>query len=420
LRPPAREGPQSAAAYYGTGIVVDRRGLVLTNYHVLGFDNDDYQVDHYVTTSDRKTYRARIKAADPRSDLAVLELIAPNAAGQATELDLEPMPLGDGQAVRKGSLVITLGNPYALGIDGQASAGWGMVANLERKASGDANEESAPGGKTTLHHYGTLIQVDARLNLGASGGALLNLQGEMIGLTTAMAAQTGYESAAGFAIPVNEVFLRALEALKEGREVEYGFLGAQPAQTEIGQNRPAGEAHGGVRVERVVRGGPGDRAGLRRDDVITAVERRPVFDADSLVLAVGQFAPERRVKLSVLRDGQPRELLAELTKAHRAAHQIVTRRLPAWRGLRVDFPTALLSQRELFDLPPEGVAVEAVESGSAAAKAGISPGMLLISVGKETIRSPAAFRRAVARREGAVELLVRSPVGEERAITVAE
>ena len=179
---------------YGAGVVVDRRGLILTAYHVLDEDSD-----YYVTTSDRKVYKAVPKAADPRSDLAVLAIEAD---------DLVPITFGNAAELKKGQIVISLGNPYAIARDGQPSAAWGIVSNLARKApAGPGQSDSA--GKTTLHHFGTLIQTDAKLNLGASGGPLLNLQGEMVGLSVALAAAAGYETAAGYAIPVDQTFRRA-------------------------------------------------------------------------------------------------------------------------------------------------------------------------------------------------------------------
>src|SRR4029079_13356173 len=107
------------------------------------------------------------------------------------------------------------------------SASWGIVSNLSRKDGPWPPERDDRPGPTrvTLHQLGTLIQTDARLNLGTSGGALVNLKGEMVGLTISLAATLCYEQAAGFAIPVDETFLRVVEALKQGNEVEYGFLG---------------------------------------------------------------------------------------------------------------------------------------------------------------------------------------------------
>ena len=166
--------------------------MILTNYHVV----DDYflsedsgfgkQVDDLYVSTDHKIFRATIKAADPRSDLAVLEIEADN---------LTPITFGDASKLAKGQLILTLGNPYAIARDGSPSAGWGIVSNLSRKIGPQYDEDSRTS-KPTLHHFGTLIQTDAKLNLGTSGGALLNLKGEMVGLITSQAQLAGYEQAA--------------------------------------------------------------------------------------------------------------------------------------------------------------------------------------------------------------------------------
>ena len=166
LAPPQPTDPDFIPNEYGTGVVVGR-GLILTAGDVLG-DESDY----YVTTAERKVYKATVKAADPRSDLAVLAIDA---------TDLPPITLGNADELKKGQIVISLGNPYAIARDGQASAAWGIVSNLERKAPATPSEAD-PSGRPTLHHYGTLIQTDAKLNTGTSGGPLLNLKGEMVGL----------------------------------------------------------------------------------------------------------------------------------------------------------------------------------------------------------------------------------------------
>ena len=133
LAPPQPTDPDFIPNEYGTGVVVDRRGLILTAYHVLGEESD-----YYVTTADRKVYKATVKAADPRSDLAVLTIDA---------ADLAPIAFGNAAELKKGQIVISLGNPYAIARDGQASAAWGIVANLARKAPAIAERiRSRPAG----------------------------------------------------------------------------------------------------------------------------------------------------------------------------------------------------------------------------------------------------------------------------------
>jgi len=375
---------------FATGVVVDRRGLILTAAHVLADDSE-----YYITTHDRKVYTAEVKAADPRSDLAVLSVKAD---------DLIPIALGDGGHVRKGQIVIALGNPYAIARDGEASASWGLVANVARKAP-PVLDEFEPTGRSTLHHFGTLIQTDAKLNLGTSGGPLLNLQGKMVGLTTSTAAMAGYETAAGFAMPVDTTFRRVLDTLKEGREVEYGFLGIQPANLTI-KERLAGLR--GMRIRRVVPGTPADQYDLMEDDLVTAVDGVPIFDADDLMLQVGRMPVEAVPRISFIRDDRPREIEVPLAKYPHRSRPIVTSRRPPWRGMRIDYSTALfnadggvLGGSRTFD---GGVLVTEVKPGTPAWEAGLRRGMMIGQIGSTKIGSPGDFRTAVSGKAGTLQV----------------
>jgi len=371
--------------HFGAGVVVDRGGLILTQYHVVAKNSE-----HYVTTPDRKVYRARIKGADPRS-----------------ALDLTPIPFGDTSKLQRGQIVIALGNPYAIARDGQASASWGIIANLSRKMPPNVSE-GASSGKDKLHHFGTLIQTDAKLNLGTSGGALVNRKGEMIGLTTSLAATAGYEQAAGYAIPVDDVFRRAVDAMKHGREVEYGFLGILP-ETLLDEERANGLV--GVRVFNVVPGTPADRFGLQRQDLITHVDGKSVDDADALMLAVGRKPVEALVNLTVLRRSGPQRIKVELTKFPVRGTKIVSAPSPAWRGLRVDYsstvPLAELDKVRPTQLLRDGcVAITEVDRDSPAWDAKLQPGMFITHVGSTKVRSPKEFRTAILGKDGPIELRV--------------
>jgi len=391
--PPVQPGPLDpdfTPSQFAAGVVIDANGLILTAFHALPED-----CDYYVTTPDRKIYRAAIKGADPRSDLAVLSIEAKG---------LTPIVLGDGQRVRKGQFVIALGNPYAIARDGQASASWGIVSNLARKAPPQPDEND-PVGKSALYHFGTLIQTDARLNLGTSGGPLVNLQGEMIGLCVSLAAVAGYETAAGYAIPVDATFRRVVETLKTGREVEYGYLGVRRS-SGVGTSESGSVP--GVRVEDMVPGSPAHRSGLRVGDVITAVNGKPIHDFDALVLEVGRLPVEARVRLDVLRDGQPMPIEVVLSKYPIRGRKVVSQRPPAWRGLWVDYLTGVVdaSGRPRFTALPFdlGVAITEVQEGSPAWQAGLRTGMIISHVGRTPVRSPREFQEAVVRQSGPVEI----------------
>ena len=274
ILPPQPTDPNFIPNEFGAGVVIDRRGLILTAYHVLGEESD-----YYVTAADRKVYPATIKAADPRSDLAVLAIEA---------ADLTPIALGNADELKKGQIVVNLGNPYAIARDGQASAAWGIVSNLHRKAPATPSE-SDPSGRPTLHHFGTLIQTDARLNLGTSGGPLLNLSGEMIGLCVALAAAPGYSRR-------RLCDCRRCDLPPGGRNAQTGPRGRIWLPGHSADESSAVRDHGGPkgnpdRANR--RGHAGGALRAAAGDIVTAIDGTPIFDADALVLSVGRFPPRR-------------------------------------------------------------------------------------------------------------------------------
>lgn len=388
--------------HYATGVLLDRSGRILTAYHALK-DN----VDYYVTTHDRKVRRANVKAADPRSDLAVLELQL--STEDIQRQPFKPITLGDASAIRKGQIVIALGNPHAVAKDGQPSAAWGIVSNLQRKLPPMPEAPSA-SGKDTLHHFGTLIQTDAKLNLGTSGGPLLDLDGQMIGLTTSLAAVAGYETAAGYAFPVDEAFREAVEILREGREVEYGFLGVQ-----LGTLSLAEQANGleGVRVERVVHGLPGSRYGLLLDDIITSINDQPVRSSDGLVLAISRLPLDEPARLNILRGDERRTIDVQLAKYPLRKPPIVTTPSPEWRGLRIDYPSILPDLGEWSKLGvrsfDDGVLITAVAESSPAWQAGLRPNSVISHVNSRPTPTPAAFRDMAANITGRASLRLLDP-----------
>jgi serine protease Do len=399
--PPLRPtDPDFHPTEYATGVVVDPQGLILTAYHVLGDD-----CDYYVTTPDQRRFSATVKAADPRSDLAVLSV-------EAT--DLKPITFGDAATLKRGQFVIALGNPYGIAKDGQVSASWGMVSNLARKAFPTPDPQHTTG-KSTLHHCGTLIQTDAKLNLGTSGGPLLNLRGEMVGLTTALAAIAGYEQSAGYAFPVDETFRRVVETLKRGREVEYGFLGVGSRNLPL---QPALHGIRGALVDRVLTGTPAERCGLEPGDVIAEVNGRPIRDGDGLVLEVGRLPVEASVRLGVIRDGRRLRLDIELTKYRVRGKKIVTAPAPVWRGVRVDYVTGAIDVSEWGGLGridfDDGVIITDVERETAASQAGLEPGMLVSHVDRVAVHNPRQFHQLVSGKTGSVELQLADQDGENR------
>lgn len=400
---------------YATGVIWDRDGHIVTNHHVLGDPADN---DYYVWVR-RRPFKVvhvevpeRVRAGDPWTDLAVLKIAADG---------LEPITLGDASVLRKGMVVIALGNPYAIARDGEVSASWGIVSNLRRAAPADPRSTPLDPEVTALHQYGTLIHTDARLDVGTSGGALVNLRGELVGLTTSLAAVAGAEGAAGFAIPVDATFRATVETLRQGRQPAFGFLGVQPDHLPLSR-RQNGDA--GARVLRVVAGTPAERAGVRQDDVITHVDGQIVEDRNTLLRILSSMPAETPVTLTVERGGgaagrsRPLTLEATLSKKYvetlRPAFAEVAER--SWRGLRVDYPSALpppLSAQAIQGLDREGcVAVAAVERDSPAWEAGLRGGECISHVGRQRVATPAEFYDAVDDVTGEVALRMTIPRGD--------
>jgi S1-C subfamily serine protease len=376
---------------FGSGVVIDgNKGLILTNYHVV---RDATKL--YVRLPDRKGSYADIYAADPRSDLAVLRLL---------DATLKPRPLapGDGAKVQRGQFVVALANPFAAGyFDGKPSASFGIIANVRRRAPSPAREEERV---KSLHHYGTLLQTDVRLTVGCSGGALLDLKGKLIGLTSALAGLHGGEAAGGFAVPLDDGMKRIIEVLKRGEEVEYGFLG-------VGFDQAA-EPGDGVPLVSVATGSPAQRNGLAPKDVILAVKdtvsRTEVHDRDELFLALGTRLAGSTIDLEVRKpSGALKTVTVTLAKFHVPGPKIATElgQRKLFRGLRVDYTSVLVQQPEFNRQEiPNGVLVSEVRPGSAAASAALKPGAVITQVNESKVNSPAEFYEAVAGKQGPVEV----------------
>jgi serine protease Do len=379
---------------FATGVVIDKKGLILTTKHALKSTNDFPQ--QYIRVAGKPLWiPVSVVGSDPFSDLAVLKV----SDAHVGTLNLQPIQMGDASKLKKGQIVITLGNPYAIARDGEVSASWGIVSNLRRRAP--PKPSSVPNeARPTMHHFGTLIQTDAKLNLGTSGGPLLNLHGQMIGLTTSMAALVGFEKSAGYAIAVDDTFRRVLKAVREGREVEYGFLGIAPGDLSQFERR---QGQTGVRVERVVPGTPASNL-LQIHDVVTHIGNHPLLTTADLMLTIGKLPPDSQVLLKVLRHDRPLHIPVMLTKNRIVGERVITTPKPAWRGLRVEYPSALRSLAFPEPIPSGCVIITDVQPESAAEHAELTPGKRISFVENTAVSTPPEFAKAVARLRGPVRL----------------
>jgi len=316
--------------------------------------------------------------------------------------------LGDAEKAERGQFVLSMANVFAAGFcDGQPSASWGILSNIRRRVVAAPREEDTT---KPLHYYGTLLQTDARLHLGCSGGALVNLQGEMIGLTTSLAAIQGGETPGGFSIPINAGFRRIIDVLKRGEEVEYSFLGVS-----FEERVPDGST--GVVVGAVIPGSPAYvDAGLREKDVILSINGVALSQSDDLLVALGSQLAGSKVKLEIRRARDKQLVTRDVTlaKLYVPGKRIVSSlgHRPFFRGLRVDYTSLLAQKQPRQPTIVAGALVTEIKSNSPADRAFLKSGDVITEVNRVPVRTPQAFYDAVAKAADPIELTLYNPPPE--------
>ena len=277
-----RNGPPRKSQSLGSGFVIDPSGIVVTNNHVI--DGAD---EISVTFHDGLVLKATLVGRDERTDLAVLKVTA--------DKPLPAVSFGDSDASRVGDWVLAIGNPFGLG--GTVTAG--IV--------------SARGRDIQQGPYDNFIQTDAAINPGNSGGALLDAQGRLVGINTAILSRSGGNDGIGFAIPSN-MARGIMEQLIATGKVVRASLGVmiQDLTPELAKQFQAPGQTEGALVGDVMKGSPADQAGIVSGDIVTQFAGQPVKDARALKLAVANQKPGEKAEITVLRAGQPRNLTATL------------------------------------------------------------------------------------------------------------
>jgi serine protease Do len=371
----------------GSGVIVGRNGLILTNNHVV-----DKASKLSVVIGDKKSYPARVIGTDPQTDVAVIRIDA---------ADLPAAELGDSDGVKVGEWVLAVGNPFQL----MHSVTAGIISAKGRSSVG-------------LADYEDFIQTDASINPGNSGGALADLDGRIIGINTAITSPSGGSIGIGFAIPIN-MAKRVMDELVAKGQVVRGYVGVtlQPIDENMAQALKLKNTDGAL-VGDVVPDGPADKAGIKRGDVVVAVDGTPVRDNNQARNLVAEGQPGKPMTLGLLRDGA--RLERKLTLAERPRE----RGDQAPQGDRPDGASHQKLGLAVQDLTPEiaqqlgfknetGAVVADVVPGSPADDAGLEPGDLIQEINRVPVRSARDFERlARGLRSGdAVALLVRRGQG---------
>jgi serine protease Do len=373
----------------GSGVIVSADGYVLTNNHVV---QEAKQIK--VTVSDQREFDATVVGTDPKSDLAVIKI--KGAPG-----GLRPVEFGDSSKLRLGDVVLAIGNPMGVG----QTVTMGIVSAKGRADLG-------------ITAYEDFIQTDAAINPGNSGGALIDTEGKLVGINTAILSRTGGYQGIGLAIPTS-MAKPIMETLKQSGKVSRGFLGVgiQDIDQELaGALKLASRT--GVLLSDVRSGGPAAKAGLSRGDVVVKVDGSPVTSTGQFRNLIASSGAKKRVSLEVIRDGKPVTVSAELAEVPDdpsdalaggggAAPQPTT--FGALDGVTLEELSPAL--RRSLSVGPEvqqGVVVTGVEPNSAAAKAGLRRGDIVLELNKAPVDSLAKFKDLYGKASGEVLLLVHS------------
>ncbi|MFZ3288430.1 MAG: DegQ family serine endoprotease [Telluria sp.] len=361
----------------GSGFIISSDGFVLTNAHVVeGAD------EVLVTLTDRREFKARVLGADKRSDVALLKVDASN---------LPRLAMGDSSKIRVGEWVIAIGSPFNL--DNSVTAG---IISAKARDTGE---------------YLPLIQSDVAVNPGNSGGPLINMRGEVIGINSQIATLSGGYNGISFAVPIDEV-MRVADQIKKSGKVTRGRLGVQIGEVskEVAESLGLGKARG-VEVAMVEPGGPAEKGGIKVGDIILKFNGVAIERASDLPRLVGATPVGSRASVTVWRKGAQQDLnvtIVELDddKSAKAAPAKKPKPEVATNALGLQVSDLSEAQRKELKLGA-GVLVEA--SDAAAARAGVRPGDLILQVNNVEVKDAKQFNALVGKLDPkkSVALLVR-------------
>ncbi|MFD1804467.1 serine endoprotease DegQ [Mixta tenebrionis] len=343
----------------GSGVIIDaQKGYVLTNNHVVnGADKISVQL------SDGRDYDARLIGRDEQTDIALIQL--QNAQ------NLTQIKVADSDRLRVGDFAIAIGNPFGLG----QTATSGIISALGRSG-------------LNLEGLENFIQTDAAINRGNSGGALVNLNGELIGINTAILASSGGNIGIGFAIPGNMAIELAKQLMESG-EITRGQLGIKGTEMTAEMARAFNvDARRGAFVSEVLPHSAAATAGIKAGDIITAIDDKPIASFAELRVKIGTTQPGKEVKIGLLRDGKPLSVTVKLDASARTMSSAeLVAMAPALQG-------ASLSDGQLPD-GSKGVRVDEVQKGTPAEQIGLQKEDVIMGVNRTRVQNLAEMRKAL-------------------------
>ena len=366
--PRHKQGPTPNLQGAGSGVIVSSDGYVLTNNHVV-----EGAEEIRVTLPDKQEFQGKIVGLDPKTDLAVIKV-------EATDLPF--VPWGDSSSLQVGEYVLAVGNPFGL----DSTVTLGIVSALGRGGMG-------------ITQYEDFIQTDAAINPGNSGGALVNTQGELIGINTAIFSRSGGYQGVGFAVPTKLAQPIYTSLVKTGSVVR-GFLGVgiQAVTADLAKSFQLDKTHGAL-VTNVMPGSPADQVGLQRGDVIVEYEGEAVEDPRALQGQVVGTVVGNQVSLVVMREGQRvtlRPVIRVQNEPKKVAQENSAPQDGPLAGVAVQDLDGRTAQQLGIAKDVSGVVVREVPQGSYAARAGLVQGDVISEINRKPVRSEKDFAQVVS------------------------
>lgn len=347
----------------GSGVIVDKDGYILTNYHVIkGSD------EITIKLSDKREFKGKMIGSDPKTDIAVIKIQAEK---------LPSIKWGDSDKLKVGEMVLAIGNPFGL----NQTVTSGIIS-----ATGRAN--------VGIADYEDFIQTDAAINPGNSGGALVNIRGELVGINTAIFSTSGGYMGIGFAIPSNMVKVVMDNLIKKGKVVR-GWLGVsiQPITPELAKQFGIQE-NKGVLIGDVLEDSPAEKAGLKRGDVIIEIDGKEFSDPSALRNAVASIPPGKEINIKILRDAKQMNLKATISELPADAQKFSTQTESLLRGIEVKDITP--DVRRALSLPKRvtGVIITGISDGSPAAEI-LAENDIIMEINRKKINNTKDYTNAL-------------------------
>ncbi len=370
----------------GSGFIISKDGLILTNNHVVA-EADTIKV----RLADKREFTAEVVGVDPQSDVALIKINGSN---------LPTLPLGDSDKLEVGEWVIAIGSPFEL----SQTVTVGVVSAKGRSRMG-------------INDYENFIQTDAAINPGNSGGPLLNIYGRVIGINSALFSRSGGYMGIGFAIPIN--MAKSIEKqLRQNGRVSRGWLGVviQDMDEDLALSFGLDKAEG-ILVSEVAEASPAEKAGIEQGDIILRLNKIKLQNVDDLRNRVAMTTPGSKVKLQIIRDGRPKKIVIIIKEQPSDYTQKTRLTQSKGKGKKHDSRLGKMGI-ELQDLTPElaerfgyqmnqGILVADVVRDSPASRVGLKPGQLIEEVNKARVHKLADLKQAFKKAKNPKQILLR-------------